>query len=279
MCLLSKSFKTFLQTLAHKVGQPEVKRTTDESRCIRTLGKIVAQAAVHKVGHSLCRGRLLHIPLLPTRFLQLLLEAHHAQGIFLLARHLHAVLGMHLNDHAAVTPCCAAVARTHTVDHDLRFAGGSGNNKATRTHAETVHATAVHLRNESIFCGREICSAAVLVVILYLVNQRTGVFQPHTYGNALGFDFNLRFVQIAVDVACTVPRGQYHRTTELRHLVCFQINRFDTFDLIALDKQTGHLCQEMYLAATPENRVAHVLNDAWKLVGADMRVGIGQDRS
>ena len=46
---------------------------------------------------------------------------------------------------------------------------------------------------------------------------------------------------------------------------------------VTFQQQTGHLRLKMYLATTSDNGVAHVLDDARQLVGADMRMGIRQD--
>ena len=79
MRILAEGLETFLQTLAHKRGHPEMERTADKARGITALGKVVAQTVVHKVGHALGRCRLLHIALLPALLLHDLLEMHHRE--------------------------------------------------------------------------------------------------------------------------------------------------------------------------------------------------------
>ena len=52
---------------------------------------------------------------------------------------------------------------------------------------------------------------------------------------------------------------------------------FDTLHLVALNEQGVHACLKMHFAAALKNGVAHVLDDAGQLVGADVRMGVHQD--
>ena len=104
-CLISKEsatfvaeeLKAFAKTARHMVGHPEMKGRGDESRGIGGTGKIVAEFAVDKVGHALCRGCLTHIALLPTVGLQPLLIVHHLERSVALN-----ILGTQFDHHATV---------------------------------------------------------------------------------------------------------------------------------------------------------------------------------
>ena len=56
-----------------------MKRTGNQTRRITALRQVVTQTVVHEVGHALRWRRLLHVALLPTLFLQYLLEIHHLE--------------------------------------------------------------------------------------------------------------------------------------------------------------------------------------------------------
>ena len=72
----------------------------------------------------------------------------------------------------------------HAVNHQLLWSGGGRNDEAARAHAEAIYAPTIHLGNKAVLGGREILAPAVLVVILYLVDELGWMLQAHTYGDA-----------------------------------------------------------------------------------------------
>ena len=244
----------------------------DESRRIAAARQIVAESAVHEVGHSLCRGSLFSVALLPAVAFYLFLIVHDTQGIITFN-----VLWPHLNHHARVRPLTTAIAGTHAVDDNLFLVGSSRNNKAARTHAETIHATPVNLGNKAVFCCRKVFSTSLLRVILYLVYQHGRMFQTHANGYAFGLDFHLGICQITVHVASGMSRSQdnWSRKFLLRTFKSFLHN--NTLYNISLNNQPHHLCLEANLTTATNNGVAHVLNDPWQSVGTYVRMSIGKD--
>ena len=185
--------------------------------------------ATDKVCHSLCRRSLLHIPLLPTRFLQLFLKTHHAQSIlFIFTNDLHAILRMHLYNHATVTPCRSTIARTHAIDNNLLFICSCRNDKTTRTHAKTIHPTTINLRHKGIFCSRKILSPTILIMVLYLIYQFTRMFQTHTDSYSLSLYLYLCFIKIAINITCTMSCCKDNRTAKLQLTFFLQINSLNT---------------------------------------------------
>lgn len=272
---LAELLEALLQTLAHVLRHPEVKGRGYESGGIAALGQVVAQTVVHEVCHALRRSGLLHVALLPARTLQFFLEVHHAQRIVLVAAH---VLGACLHDHARVGPLRATVAGAHAVNDELLLVGSSRNDEAAWTHAERVDAASVHLRHEAILGCRQILAASVARVILYLVNQLRRMLKAHTDGDALRLNLYLRLGEIAVDVACGVARGENDRSAEGLLGTRLQVYSLNAHRLVALEQQSGHLGLEVNLAAAAYDGVAHALDNLRQLVGADMRMGVDEDR-
>ena len=142
----------------------------------------MAGTLLHEVGHSLGGSRLLVLALLPAGCLQLLLKHHHAQH-FVAGN----VLGASLHHHSAVAPFCATVGRTHAIDNNLFRPCGGRDDKASRTHAETVNASAVDLRHHIVFRCGQISATSLRIVIHNLVDKVGGMLKPNTYGYSLGF--------------------------------------------------------------------------------------------
>ena len=112
---------------------------------------------------------------------------------------------------------------------------------------------------------------------MYLVDQMGRVFQSYPHGDALCLNLDMFGIEVSVDVAGRMSRGKDDRSAE-RHLVSVgSLSRLDANDTVAVDEQSRHACLEVHLAATPEYGVAHVLDDRRQPVGADMRMGVGQD--
>ena len=252
--------------MADILRHPEMQGRRDESWRITRTGKIVRKTLVYKICHTLSWCRLLAIPLLPTVTFELFLEMHHAQRVVT-----RDILSAHFNDHTTVRPLTASIARAHAVDNNLFFISSGRNDEPTRTHAERIDSAPVNLGDKRIFRRRQILSASLLIMILYLVNQLRGMFQTYTYRNTLGLDFNLGIRQIPIDIAGRVSCSQNHRTTKLfigsqtaNHSIIFQY-------------ETGHFCLEMYFTTTTENGVTHGLDDTRQLIGANMWMGISQN--
>ena len=115
------------------------------------------------------------------------------------------------------------------------------------------------------------------------------MFQAHAHGDALCLDIYLCRSEIAVYIAGTMTCCQDNRSAISFLSTRSQIHGFYTYHPIAscsircrqltftLKDQTNHLGLEMHFAATLDDGVAHVFNDARQLVGTDMRMGICQD--
>lgn len=76
-----------------------------------------------------------------------------------------------LHHHTRIAPSRATIARTHTIDNQLFRPRSGRNDKATRTHTETIYAPAIHLGDITIFGGGQVLATSVLIVVLYLVYQ------------------------------------------------------------------------------------------------------------
>ena len=224
---------------------PEMKGRGQQPRGIGTAGEVVAELAVDEVCHTLGRRGLAHIALLPAVCLHLLLIFHHPEGTVALD-----ILGTKLNDHAAVGPLTATVARAHAVDHYLVRTGGSGNDESSRTHAEGIDTTTVNLGDEGILGGGKILSPTLLVVILYAVDQPGGMFETNTHGKSLCLDFDATVGEIAIDIAGGMSGGKDHRTAEHPLLTTLNTYGLDTHHGVAVKQQTGHAGLVMNLATT-----------------------------
>ena len=107
-------------------------------------------------------------------------------------------------------------------------------------------------------------------MILYLVNQLTGVLQSHAHRNTLGLNLNLSFSQIAVNITCRVSRSQDNRSAIL-------FIGYTAHDGIALQYQLSHLGLEVHFATAVNDGISHRLDHLWQSVGTNMRMRIGQD--
>ena len=277
MRILSKSLKAFLQALGNKRWHPEMKRTADQTRSITAFWQIIAQTVVHKISHTLRWSCLLHIRLLPTLLLYPFLEMHHSQRILQFLFRLYNIFRMCLYHHTGITPGSTTVARTHTIHHQLLRTCSSRNHKTARAHTEAVHTPSIYLSYKTILGCRKILSSAIPVVILYLVDELGRMLQSNTYGNTLGFYFNLRRSQIAIDIPGTMTCSKNHRSTIILLCTCCQVNSFNPNHTVTFQDKPSHLGLKMHLTATIDNRIAHILYHARQLICTDMRMGICKD--
>ena len=270
--MTAEGLKSLPQTRRQHLWQPEMKRTGHQSWSIRGVGQVVAQLSLHEILHPLRRRGLPTLSLFPAITFQALLQIEHAQGI--VAFH---ILGSYLHHHTTVRPFGSPIARAHAVDHDLPWSGGSRDDKTTRTHAERVNPSPVDLGSEAVFGRRQVFSPTLPVVVLYLVDEVRRMFQPHPNGQTFGLNLNLRRMQVSVDVACRVPGGEDNRSAEGLGLSVGHTFGLDAHHLVGLHQQSGHAGLEMHLAPTSKDGVAHVFDDPWQFVGADMRMCVGED--
>lgn len=184
---------------------------------------------------------------------------------------------MGLYHHARIAPCRTSVAWTHTVDHKLLRSGSGRDDKSTGTHTETVHATSVYLSYETVFCGRKILASSILVMILYLVDEMSGMLQTHTHSDAFGLDLNPGGCEIAIHITRTVTCGQDDWPPIGFLGPRLQVDSLDTYHLVAIDDEGGHLGLEMHLAPTLKDGVAHVFYHTRQFVGSYMGMGISQN--
>ena len=253
------------------VGQPEMEGRGDETGGIGRTRKIITEFAVDEIHHTLCRGGLLHIALLPTGQLQLLLISHHLKWVVSLD-----ILGTQFHHHSAIGPLTASVARTHSVDHYLALACGCRDDETSGTHAEGIDASLIDLGDEGIFgCGK-ILAPAVFVVILYAVDEFGRMLKSHAYRQTLCLDIHSTLGKITIDITRTVTCGKDDGTTKLPLLTALDAHCLDAHNGVAIKKKTGHACEMVHLTATSQYRVAHVLDDTGKTVGANMGMSIAE---
>ena len=184
---------------------------------------------------------------------------------------------MRLYHHTGITPGSTTVARTHTIHHQLLRTCSGWNHKTTRAHTEAIHTTSIYLSYKTILGCRKILSSAVPVVVLYLVDELGRMLQSDTDGNTLGFDFNLRRSQIAIDIPGTMTCSKNHRSTIILLCTCCQVNSFNPNHTVTFQDKPSHLGLEMHLTATIDNCIAHILYHARQLICTDMRMGICKD--
>ena len=186
-----------------------MKRTGYKPRGITAARQIKTDLTVDEIHHPLGGCCLPHVALLPAETLQLFLILHQPQRTFA-----GNIFGVHLHHHTTIAPSRAATGWRHTVDHNLLRARGRRNNKATGTHTERINTTAIYLSDKGIFGCGQIIATAILIMILYLVNQLTGMLQTHTDGQALGLYLNTGLHQIAIDITSRMTRGEDDGTHE-----------------------------------------------------------------
>ena len=187
------------------------------------------------------------------------------------------ILGTQLHYHSTIGPLAASIARTHSVDNYLALACGCRDNKTSGTHAEGIYASLIDLGDKGIFgCGK-ILAPAVLVVILYAVDEFGRMLKSHAYRQTLCLDIYSTLGKITIDITGTMTCGKDDRTTKLPLLATLDTHSLDAHNGVAIKKKTGHACEMMHLATTSQYRVAHVLDDTGKTVGANMGMGIAEN--
>ena len=174
------------------------------------------------------------LPLYPRLALQSFLEVHEAQrvgavgivgvrvrelgvgeGLLHERRQLRVeVLGVRLDDHAGIAPGRPTVAGAHAVHDELLRPARGGDHETAGTHAETVDAAPVDLGRIAVFSRGQVLAPPRAAVVLDAVDDVRRVLQAHTDGDAFLLEEDTLGVQVAVDVAGGVPRGQDDRAAE-----------------------------------------------------------------
>ena len=199
------------------------------------------------------------------------------------------VFGPYLHHHAAIAPTSVSVGRTHAVDHDLFGSACCRYDKAAGTHAEAIDAAPLNLRHHAVLGGGQPLSTSLATVVLYLVDEVGGMLQAYTDGESFCFDVDAALCKVAIDVAgrmaCskddgTVKCGARGMGQGARGYLCFYSHNYSLAPcplLLAPNNQPCHLRLEVNFATTGKDGLAHVLDDARQAVGADMRMGVGED--
>lgn len=159
--LASPEAECLAQAIGYEMWHPKMQGAGYESGCIGRGIQFAAQPSVHEIGHSLSRCCLALVALKPALTFQPLLEVKHRLS--------GNVFWPYLNHHTAVAPPPVTVRGAHAVYYNLFRATGSWYDEATRTHAEAIYTTTVHLPNHTVFGRRQPFPASLPAVILYLV--------------------------------------------------------------------------------------------------------------
>lgn len=109
-------------------------------------------------------------------------------------------------------------------------------------------------------------------MILYAIYDVGRMFQTHTNGYAFGFYLYAAFLEITVNVACGMPRGQNDRS-----LVFPPVFKTHPTDRFALHKQGIDTALEIDFATRFADLFTHGFNDARQAVGADVGMGVTKD--
>ena len=236
-CLISKEttalgpkeLEALAQAARHMVGHPEMQGRGDETGGIGRAWKVVAEFAVDEIRHALRRGSLPHVALLPAVGLQPLLIIHHLERSVALD-----ILWTQFDHHSTVGPLPATITRTHAVDHYLAVGSSCGDNKTARTHTEGIDATLIDLGDEGIFGCGEILPPALLVVILYAVDEFGGVLKSHSNRQPLCLDLDAAPGKIAINIARTMTCGKDDGPTERELLAALNTLSLNAHNGVAL---------------------------------------------
>ena len=169
--------EAFLHACTDEPRQPEVQRTGHDTRSIGRSRKVGRQATIDEVGHTLGRCYLCASTIEPTLMLDGLLNSHHRQGTagvdveMELAGEKRDVFDPNLGDHSSIGPTTSTRTGAHTIDDDLVGTRSRRDDDTTRTHAETIYATTVGLRDETVFGRRQVLTPTLLGMILDLVDE------------------------------------------------------------------------------------------------------------
>ena len=246
----------------------------DESGSIRGGGQGSGQLSIHKVGHPLCRCSLLVVALLPAGSFQFFLPVHHGQRVI---SSLY-VFRPEFHHHSAVAPFPASVAGTHAIDHQLFGTAGSRYDKSSGAHAETVHASAVHLSDHAVFGCRQPLASSLAAVVLNLVDEVSRMLQSHSHSQSLAFQMEVSVGHASVHIPCRMTCGQDDGIgMELLLLSEFGIHGHQSSDASLLYEQVGHARLEMNLSSAPEDGLSHIFYHPWQSVCADVWMCIRQD--
>ena len=153
---------------------------------------------------------MFHIPLLPTKFLKLLLIMHYYEWIIRLS--IGNILWSNLNNHTRVTPFASTIAWAHAINDNLFLTCCSRNDKATRTHTERIYSPTLNLGNERIFSSWKILTTPLLVMILYLIYELRRMLKTYTHGNTLCLDMYSCMSEITIYITRRMSCGKNHRT-------------------------------------------------------------------
>ncbi len=178
---------------------------------------------------------------------------------------------MQFHHHAGVAPRTVALGIAHAIDNELVGTAGSRYDGAARTHAEGIDAATVHLRDKRIFGGRQVLAPTLLAMVLNLVDEFRRMLQTDTHSDVLCLDLDALRIEITIDIAGAVSSRQDDRTHE-----CL-IATTNALHLVIFEQNSIHLRLEMHFATTSDDGLAHRLDDARQLVGAEMRMGVCQD--
>ncbi len=83
--------------------------------------------------------------------------------------------------------------------------------------------------------------------------------------------------EIAIDVACGVSGGKNDGSAIGLLAVGKHIDGLAPHALVAVDYETCHAGEEMYLATRGEYGLTYVFDHSWQMVGTNVWVGVGEN--
>ena len=193
----AEGLEAFAEAGGDEFWHPEMEWGGDESGLVGRLREVGGEPAADEVGHSLGWGCLCASALYPALVLEVFLETEHGEGVGSGSD----VFGLELYYHSAVAPWGVAETCRHAVDYYLFGTAGCGYDSSAGTHAEGIDSSAGYLGNEGVLgCGK-VLALAFTAVVLYLVDEVCGMFEPDSYCYVLGLDFYVLGMEPAVNVA------------------------------------------------------------------------------
>lgn len=172
---------------------------------------------------------------------------------------------LQLHDDGGIGEGGIAFGKGHAVDHQGIVPGGCRYDIASRTHAETVDTTALHLLDKTVG-GRRQKFASRLAMVLDPVDQPLGMLHAHAHGKGLGFQGNLLGQQHFINIPGTVPGGQDHGAP----MDAPPILEYHTGDATLIDRQPHDLLPKTNFAAMGLDGGPHGRDNGRQAVGADV---------
>ena len=264
---------SFFQVFCDPVRQnsPKISRNNAGTIRRRDFTKGDRSPVLKKISNPLCRRDEMAAARTERRFFDTALENKTGQRVII-----PEILGFKPDQQGGIAVDAVTGMQAHAVGHDSAGLGSRSDDFTARTHTEGINTPAVRSMTDQLIRRGTKRRMAGEGSILGTVNERTGMFNPHTHGKGFLLHTKALAEKRLNCIPCRMTDTQQDSVSqEFAQLSVAGKHR--AFYMTAADDQLFQTGFKIHRTAKTDNFIPYGRDDAFETVCADMRFLINKD--